>query len=127
MVSRNGQIRVIKLTKGYSAIVDAEDYERINAHKWHVTIRDSDVRALRILSFSLRGRYYIKRKYIYMHHQVLRIDPQELSGKEIDHMNCNTLDNRKSNLRVITHAENMRNSRRFKWNRKGSNADLDHG
>ena len=115
----------IKLTKGYKALVDSEDYERINTFKWHVTIRSSDVRALRVVNFSLRVRSYTRREYIYMHHQVLRIDSSKLEGREVDHINGNTLDNRKSNLRVVTHSQNMKNSKR--WRKKGSQGGLGPG
>jgi len=49
---------------------------------------------------------------IYMQHEVLKIMPWELSDKEIDHINRNTLNNCKDNLRIVTHTDNMRNTDR---------------
>lgn len=39
-------------------------------------------------------------------HFVTQDDPNK---KEVDHINCNTLDNRATNLRFVSHSENLRN------------------
>lgn len=78
----------IKLTQGKYALVDASDYERLNQWKWQYqhgyAARDKD------------------RKKIFMH----RVINQTPVGKETDHINGDKLDNRKSNLRTVTHSQN---------------------
>lgn len=44
-----------------------------------------------------------------LHHFVLGIGKNELKGLVVDHINGDSLDNRKSNLRIVTQQENMRN------------------
>lgn len=48
-------------------------------------------------------------KKIYLH-RFLMDSPE---GLIVDHINHQTLDNRRENLRVVTHSENMKN--RIKW------------
>lgn len=55
------------------------------------------------------------RKVMLMHHLI--ISPEE--GKEIDHVNRNGLDNRKKNLRCVTHAQNLQNQVKHKNNNSG--------
>jgi hypothetical protein len=91
-------MKEIPLTQGKKAIVDDEDYELLNSHKWHYTIRGYARR--HIPSPDGRGQ-----KTIYMHRLIVNIP----EGKEVDHVNRDKLDNRKSNLRICTHSENQMN------------------
>jgi len=86
----------IPLSGGRYAIVDAEDFERINARHWHC----SDGYAVRWVGTGEQ------RKKFYMHHEVLGL------AKRADHINGDTLDNRRENLRHCTQAENCRNRRK---------------
>lgn len=44
-----------------------------------------------------------EQKYLYMHQVIMGVD----AGREIDHIDGNGLNNRRSNLRHVTHSENM--------------------
>lgn len=94
-------VREIPLTKGYVAIVDDEDYERVvSAGKW---IAQVDRR--RMVAY---GRRDFGAEAVMLH--------AFLTGWPLtDHINGDGLDNRRSNLRPATHAQNMRN-RRKNWN-----------
>lgn len=86
----------IKLNNGMFALVDREDFEFLNSWKWTYT-----------LGYAKRVSYVPKYKYttISMHRQILNAP----KGAEVDHINGNKLDNRRSNLRICTHSENQRN------------------
>ena len=96
--------KVIYLTKGYQTIVDNDDYEELMQFKWN-TSQHSDS-----LVYAKRG-VTINNKYfnIYMHRQIMGLTP--LSSKKIvvDHIDNNSLNNRKDNLRLVTQKQNMRN------------------
>jgi len=86
-------MKKVKLTKGKCALVDDEDFEYLNQFKWHVNKSGE--------------RYYAARtlKKIKMHRIVMNT-PIDM---ETDHINHNTLDNQKHNLRNVTKFENQRN------------------
>lgn len=90
----------IKLTKGYHAIVDDEDFEWLMEHSW--CVRDSYPRARYALSW-IKGKIVCMHRLILMHHGLLE------EGLVVDHIDGKGLNNQKNNLRACTHAENTRN------------------
>lgn len=94
-------MKEILLTKGKIAVVDDDDFDFLSQWKWHCA-RDYAAR-------SVLGRK------LFMHHQIVgRPD-----GMVIDHINGNTFDNRKENLRFCDPANNTRNMRIRKDNTSG--------
>jgi hypothetical protein len=102
-------MKKISLTKGLEAIVDEEDYKYLIKWRWCADKKGYAVRSERR---SETGRNY--RKMIYMHRVIL---PH--SYLEIDHADGNVGNNQKSNLRIATHSENMRNRKLQKNNTSG--------
>ncbi|MEX0596197.1 MAG: HNH endonuclease, partial [Candidatus Paceibacterota bacterium] len=102
-------MRKIKLTQGKFAIVDDEDYERINQFKWYY----DKGRARRNIPASENDG---KRTFYYMHWGIIGKPENDL---EVDHINQNSIDNRKENLRFATHAENTRNAKLREDNTSG--------
>ena len=93
----NDEIRYIALTQGRFAIVDAADYEWLNRYKWYVSKGHAD----KCYAMCHAGR----RRPVRMHR--LMMEPP--AGLVVDHIDGNGLNNRRSNLRVCTQAQNLRN------------------
>jgi len=90
----------IDLTQDYYTIVDEEDYERLVAMgKWYALKKKHHVYAVRSV------RLKEKRPLFIMH----RVIMEAKDGQIVDHINRDGLDNRKANLRICSHAENIRN------------------
>lgn len=81
-------------------LVDDDDYEKFNRHKWCASSSGKNFYAMRA---TRKGGKY---KAIYMHREIL---PPLKEDEEIDHINRNTLDNRKANLRRVSRRENALN------------------
>lgn len=93
----DSKVRMIPLTRGYFAIVDADDYENLRQYKWYVKINNN-----RCYAYRTEGK-----KEIAMHRQILNAPPD----MHCDHINHNGLDNRKANLRLCTPQQNSFNQR----------------
>lgn len=76
--------------RGLSVILDDDDYERFKDMKWHLLV----------------GRYAAN-GHDYLHRLIMKAP----KGMDVDHLNHNTLDCRKKNLRVVSHTENCRNTK----------------
>lgn len=87
----------IRLTKGYVSIVDDEDYEVLSKRKWHCVFQGT-------FKYGRSGR-------IYMHRLIMKPDNTNFV---VDHINHDTLDNRRCNLRICTKSENQKNKLPYK-------------
>jgi hypothetical protein len=102
----------LQLSQGQTAIIDDADLPLANQYKWWVQKVNS-------------GSYYAitnykdengRRHRLYLHRLLMNPQP----GFVVDHKDGNTLDNRRSNLRVCTHSQNMLAHRRPKSSGKRS-------
>jgi len=93
--------RRIKLTRGQYAIVDPEDFERLNQYKWHCTCYGYACRKV-----PKKFRKSDERTSL-MHKELCPVP----DGKVVDHINRNKLDNRKVNLRPATKQQNCWNAK----------------
>lgn len=84
----------IQLTRGLVAIVDDEDFEALNRHRWYAT-KDRQTGAWYAARDEWDGR---KQRRVKMH----RVVSVAAVGEFVRHVNGNTLDNRKCNLLVST-------------------------
>jgi len=103
-------MKKIKLTQGQFTLVDDALYEELKQYKWCANkLSDSRWYAWRVEN----------KLSILMHRQVLGLEYGD--GKIIDHINRDSLDNRKENLRVVSNTENSRNHKNFSTNTSGYN------
>lgn len=93
----------IPLTKGKYTLVDDRDYGYLMGWKWQVLEGKRGRYCAKRSSARKRGE---KRKNIYMHRIIMHYD----GNMDIDHINGNALDNRRSNLRICTRSQNHHNA-----------------
>jgi len=98
-------MKFLGLTRGYYAVVDDEDYERLSQYKWHAAPRKRKVYAARCRRVA-EGPGPQRRM---LHYEVLNLPCPLGEGRQIDHVNGNPLDCRKRNLRTCTFSENGAN------------------
>jgi hypothetical protein len=85
------------------AVVDEADYERVMTHKWHAAC------SLRVTYAAASVRINGRRTTISLHRFIL--DVLDDASVEVDHIDTDGLNNRRSNLRLASRAENSRNRR----------------
>jgi hypothetical protein len=97
--------KVIVLPDGSSCRVDQEDHDRFAGHRWQKSTNGS-------------GKFYVHRSETvdgktvkhYLHREILGLKRRD--GKLVDHVNGDTLDCTRENLRVTTARGNGQNRRK---------------
>lgn len=104
-----GNIAHIPLTKGYTATIDSCDVRLVDSWNWLAVELEHTVYAAR------HQRTNGVKRCIYLHRAIL----SEASNMQVDHISGDGLDNRRSNLRLVTPSQNQRNQRISKANKTG--------
>lgn len=94
-------MKIIWLTQGQFTLVDDEDYERVNHFKWYVNNAGGKLYARRTVNISSTSKSSMK-----LHRFILGVTNSEI---QVDHIDGNSLNNQRLNLRTCTQAENKRN------------------
>jgi hypothetical protein len=97
--------KTIPLTRGQVAIVDDDDYERLSSYRWHASERRDEG----LFRAERRGRRG-EPQAVLMHRYIMGA----VRGECVDHINHDTLDNRRENLRVCSYSQNNANRRKIR-------------
>lgn len=84
----------IQLTRGKWCLVDSEDFPLVSQYEWNLSVHGYAIR---------NPSKFCKSRFL---HRLVMGEP---NGKQVDHRNMDTLDNRKKNLRVASDTQNKFN------------------
>lgn len=103
----------LELTPRIVALIDPEDFDAVSAFKWRfVRIRGHNY-AVQM------GPHAAGTPAVPLHRFIVSLMGLDATGMDVDHINGDGLDNRRANLRVVTHAENLRNRGKQANNKSG--------
>lgn len=105
-----GDVAYVIMTRGLEAMVDVADAHLVGDRNW----RAKQHKGLSY-AFAYGPRVGKHQPMILMHRLILAAPP----GTHVDHINHNTLDNRRSNLRLATAAQNCWNTGSWRTNTSG--------
>lgn len=93
----------ILLSRGMVALVDPADAGLVLARNWYATAGGRTFYAVSAVSYRRGG---VRRSPIAMHRLIVGAS----EGEVVDHIDGNGLNNKRANLRICCHAENIQNS-----------------
>lgn len=102
---------VIPLTQGLEALIDECDVNYVKDYKWFAnTVTPAKHTGRRRFTYPCARIEGSKRNYDYLHRFIM--NPEK--GFIVDHIDGNTLDNRRSNMRICNSRENQCNKQRHR-------------
>lgn len=98
-------MKKIKTTNGYTFLVDDEDYERVKKYNWYCAKLKKDYLSIQACKYT-KGTKNKGCTTIRLSRYIMNVTDKT---QIVDHINHDTLNNCKYNLRVCTTKENTRN------------------
>lgn len=100
-----------KTSKNVKFMVDEDIVDLLKLHSWCAINK----RGIKYIAVGIWNKITKKTDIKYLHRLILKAK----KGQYVDHINGNTLDNRRENLRICLNKENLRNRPRQKNNVSG--------
>lgn len=104
-----GDTAFVPLTMGKEAVIDAADVPLVAGRNWCAEKATDTFYAVRTQKVGGKARHF----------RLHRVLTGATGRDHVDHVDGNGLNCRRSNMRLATHTENMRNSRRRRDNSSG--------
>ena len=104
-----GDVAYVTLTKGYTAVIDAADVHLVEGRNWSASVDPHAVYAV-WTALARKGQSTVR-----MHRVITNASQDE----QVDHRDHDGLNNRRSNLRLVTSSQNQHNSRMPNSNTSG--------
>jgi hypothetical protein len=95
----------IYVGEGLFAVCDWSDWGKVRSYNWNLTTRNKTLGAGCLYAQAWSSNSTGSRNRVTMHQLIM----QPPKGLVVDHINGNGLDNRRENLRLVTHQENSFN------------------
>jgi hypothetical protein len=90
-------MKKIKLSRGKTALIDDDDFERVSQFRWYINENAEKTKLYAMRSKLKSEEGILKGTKVYMHRFILQIVDK---SSVVKHKNGKTLDNRKENLIV---------------------------
>lgn len=98
----------LPISKGASVLLDEGDYDLVSKYSWH--LHTGGYAMANIWNKKLK-----KYEHTYMHRYILGAK----KGQEVDHVNCDKLDNRRCNIRLCTRSQNIVRTSAYRTRKSG--------